>query len=146
MSALLCLPVTQAKGLKASIAATAKNADRQKEDSVSFPVAPISLWPFLRSARSFFAFPPSAIWPVLIRSVWRSRLIAWQREVREPWPGKSTLQLNPSLTRKMRSGCFLFLLEASLKGQFSLCPLPVHRTSPDRTSPSVCRVLQNVVF
>lgn len=112
MSALLCLAVTQQKGLKASIAATEENTDPRKEDSMSFPVPPISLWPFPRSAIGVSRFPTLChlALPVLIRSVWRSRLIAWRSEVREPWPGKCTLQLNPSLTKNMRSGCYFISL------------------------------------
>lgn len=113
-------------------------------------------FPFLRSLPDLscdpFCYSPklSVIWyilcPVPACLVWWSPLITWLSESLELQLGElpASSRLNLCLTENMRSGCFLFLLEASLKGRFSLCltctrPFTARRTSPDRTSPSVCR-------
>ncbi len=143
MSAFLRLPVTHRKRQRSFGCSHWKKKRFSKRRSCVISCSSVLFLTFPVIGSVLLAFPLSAIWyilcPVPACLVWWSPLIAWLQLGQL----SASSRLNLCLTESMRSGCFLFLLEASLKGRFSLCltctrPFAAHRTSPDRTSPSVC--------
>lgn len=159
MSAFLRLPVTQRKRPQSFGCSHWKKYRCPKRRSCVISCSFIHFLTFSVIGSMLLAFPPCTIWyflcPVLACLVWRSPLITWRSESLELFAGQgaSLLSTEPTFDRKHEErGFFLFLLEASLKGRFSLCltcneAFHGSQNKPWQNKPfCMQRVLQNVVF